>query len=65
MGSGYDYATLYEQVHRMENQSVIAYNMKNERGSLGFDEHFVNTCFREHSYRYDNFYAKYTIMKLI
>ncbi|WP_017470474.1 IS1182 family transposase [Amphibacillus jilinensis] len=63
MDAGYDYAPIYVQVHRMGNQSVIAYNKKNEAEPIGFDKHFAPTCFREHSYRYDSFYAKYETLK--
>ncbi|MEN1968894.1 IS1182 family transposase [Lentibacillus sp. N15] len=63
MDAGYDYDPIYEQVHQMEQQSVIAYNKKNERELVGFDKHFAPTCFREHSYRYDSFDAKYETLK--
>lgn len=63
MDAGYDYHAIYEQVHRMGNQSVIAYNKKNESEPIGFDKHFAPTCFREHSYRYDRFDAKYETLK--
>ncbi len=63
MDAGYDYDAIYEQVHRMGNQSVIAYNKKNESEPIGFDKHFAPTCFREHSYRYDSFDAKYETLK--
>ena len=63
MDAGYDYNPIYEQIHRMGNQSVIAYNKKNEGDPIGFDKHFAPTCFREHSYRYDSFNAKYETLK--
>jgi transposase len=63
MDAGYDYEAIYEQVHRMGQQSVIAYNKKNEGEPIGFDKHFAPTCFREHSYRYDSFDAKYETLK--
>ncbi|MFD1039689.1 IS1182 family transposase [Virgibacillus byunsanensis] len=63
MDAGYDYDPIYEQVHQMGNQSVIAYNKKNEGEPIGFDKHFAPTCFREHSYRYDSFDAKYETLK--
>lgn len=63
MDAGYDYDPIYEQVHRIRNQSVIAYNQKNEGEPIGFDKHFAPTCFREHSYRYDSFDAKYETLK--
>lgn len=63
MDAGYDYEPIYEQVHRMGQQSVIAYNKRNEGELLGFDKHFAPTCFREHSYRYDSFDAKYETLK--
>ncbi len=38
MDAGYDYDPIYEQVHRMGHQSIIAYNKRNEpepgRGAL-------------------------------
>lgn len=43
----------------MGHQSVIAYNKRNEPEPVGFDKHFAPTCFREHSYRYDSYDAKY------
>src|SRR5699024_3482932 len=49
MDAGYDYEPIYEQVHRMGQQSVIAYNKRNEGESIGFDKHFAPNCFREHS----------------
>lgn len=63
MDAGYDYEPIYEQVHRMGQQSVIAYNKRNEREPIGFDKHFAPTCFREHSYRYDSFDKKYETLK--
>ena len=47
----------------MGNRSVIAYNKKNESEPIGYDKHFAPTCFREHSYRYDSFDAKYETLK--
>ncbi|MEI3599250.1 IS1182 family transposase [Oceanobacillus sp. MO10714A] len=61
--AGYDFEPIYEQVHRMGQQSVIAYNRRNEGELLGYDKHFAPTCFREHSYRYDSFDAKYETLK--
>ncbi|MFU0789022.1 transposase [Virgibacillus proomii] len=63
MDAGYDYDPIYEQVHRMGQQSVIAYNKKNEGDPVGFDKQFAPTCFREHSYRYDSFDARYETLK--
>ncbi|SHH47945.1 transposase [Virgibacillus chiguensis] len=63
MDAGYDYEPIYEQIHRMGQQSVIAYNKRNEGELLGYDKHFAPTCFREHSYRYDNFDSKYETLK--
>src|SRR5690625_5293118 len=63
MDAGYDYNPIYEQVHRMGHRSIIAYNKKNESEAIGFDKHFAPTCFREHSYRYDSFDAKYETLK--
>ena len=63
MDAGYDYEPIYEQVHQIGQQSVIAYNKRNEGEPIGFDEHFAPTCFREHSYRYDSFDPKYETLK--
>src|SRR5699024_9401458 len=63
MDAGYDYEPIYEQVHKNGQQSVIAYNKRNEKEMIGFDKHFAPTCFREHSYRYDSFGAKYETLK--
>lgn len=63
MDAGYDYEPIYEQVHRMGHRSIIAYNKRNEGEPIGFDKHFAPTCFREHSYRYDSFDAKYETLK--
>lgn len=63
MDAGYDYYPIYEQVHRIGAQSVIAYNKKNEPEPIGFDKHFAPTCVREHSYRYDSYDAKYETLK--
>ncbi|WP_077300748.1 IS1182 family transposase [Virgibacillus pantothenticus] len=63
MDAGYDYEPIYEQVHRMGQQSVIAYNKRNEGEPLGYDKYFAPTCFREHSYRYDSFDSKYETLK--
>ncbi|MDI4707123.1 transposase, partial [Pseudoalteromonas shioyasakiensis] len=43
MDAGYDYEPFYEQVHRMGNLSVIAYNKKNESEPIGFDKNFAPT----------------------
>ncbi len=63
MDAGYDYEAIYEQIHRMGLQSVIAYNKRNEREPEGFDKYFAPTCVREHSYRYDSFDPKYETLK--
>lgn len=63
MDAGYDYYPIYEQVHRIGAQSVIAYNKKNEPEPIGFDKHFAPTCVREHSYRYDSYDTKYGTLK--
>lgn len=63
MDAGYDFEPIYEQVHRMGHRSIIAYNRRNEREFIGFDKHFAPTCFREHSYRYDSYDAKYQTLK--
>lgn len=63
MGAGYDYDPIYEQIHWMGHQSVSTYNKRNEGEPLGFDKHFAPTCFREHSYRYKSFDAKYETLK--
>jgi len=62
MDAGYDYKTIYEQVHQMDQQSVIAYNKQNRKEMIGYDKHFAPTCLREH-YRYDRFDAKYETLK--
>lgn len=63
MAAGYDYEPIYEQVHRMGQQSVIAYNKRNEGKFLGYDKHFTSICFREYSYRYDSFDSKYETLR--
>src|SRR5690606_41974011 len=63
MYAGYDDEPIYTQVHRMGQQSVIAYDKRNEPGPTCFDKHFAPTCFREHSYRYDSFDPKYETLK--
>lgn len=63
MDAGYDYDPIYEQVHRIGAQSVIAYNKKNEPEPIGFDKYFAPTCVREHSYRYDSYDVKYETLK--
>lgn len=63
MDAGYDYEPIYKQVYQMGHQSVIAYNRRNESETIGFDKHFAPTCFREHSYRYDSYDAKYETLK--
>lgn len=63
LDSGYDYTAIYKQIYRMEAQSIIAYNKKNESVPVGFDKHFAPTCVREHSYRYDSFDSKYQTIK--
>lgn len=63
MDAGYDYEPIYEQIHRIGHQAVIAYNKRNEPEPIGFDKNFAPTCVREHSYRYDSFDAKYETLK--
>jgi len=63
MDAGYDDEPIYEQIHRIGHQAVIAYNKRNEPEPIGFDKHFAPTCFREHSYRYDSFDSKYETLK--
>src|SRR5699024_4868951 len=40
MDAGYDYEPIYQQVYQMKQQSIIAYNKRNEPEPLGFDKHF-------------------------
>ena len=63
MDAGYDYEPIYQQIHRMGQHSIIAYNKRNEAEPIGFDKHFAPTCFIEHSYRYDSFDPKYETLK--
>lgn len=63
MDAGYDYEPIYQQVYQMNQQSIIAYNKRNEPEPLGFDKHFAPTCVREHAYRYDSYDAKYETLK--
>ena len=63
MDAGYDFEPIYQQVYQMNQQSIIAYNKRNEPEPLGFDKHFAPTCVREHSYRYDSYDAKYETLK--
>jgi transposase len=63
MDAGYDFEPIYQQIHRMGHQAVIAYNKRNESEPIGFDSHFAPTCVREHSYRYDSFDTKYETLK--
>ncbi|CAD2080426.1 hypothetical protein GCM10007358_10040 [Phocicoccus schoeneichii] len=41
MDAGYDYAPIYTQVHQMGQQSVIAYNRRNEPAPDGFNQYFA------------------------
>jgi transposase len=63
MDAGYDYVPIYQQVYRMNAQSIIAYNRKNEPEPIGFDEYFAPTCVRENSYRYDSYDSKHETLK--
>ena len=63
MDAGYDYDPIYEQVHRIGVQSIIAYNKKNEPEQIGFNQYFTPTCVREHSYRYDSYDTNYKTLK--
>lgn len=63
MDAGYDYVPIYQQVYRMNAQSIIAYNKKNEPEPIGFDKYFAPTCVREYSYRYDSYDSKHETLK--
>lgn len=63
MDSGYDYEPIYEQVHLMGQQSMIADNKRNKGETTGTDKHLASTCFGEYSYRYDSFDAKYETLE--
>jgi len=63
MDAGYDYEPIYTQMYRMGQQSVIAYNKRNESELIGFDKYFAPTCFRKHPYRYDSDDTKYEKIK--
>ena len=63
MDAGYDYVPIYQQIYRMEAQSIIAYNKKNEPEPIGFNKYFAPTCVREHSYRYDSYDPKHETLK--
>lgn len=51
MDVDYYYEPIYKQVQRMGQQSIIAYNKRNERVSIRFAKHFSPTYFRGHFYR--------------
>lgn len=63
MDAGYDYTPIYQQLFRMDAQSIIAYNRRREGEIEGFDPYFAPTCVREHSYRYDSYDKKYKTLK--
>ncbi len=63
MDAGYDFEPIYQHIHRMGHQSTIAYNKRNEREMLGYNQHFAPTCFREHSYLYDSYDPQYEALK--
>lgn len=65
LDAGYDYLPIYQQIHRIGAQAIIAYNKRNEGEMDGFDEHFAPTCVREHSYRYDSYDEKYKTLKYV
>ena len=54
---------IYEQMHRIRHQAVIAYNKRHESEPIGFDKYFAPTCVIEHSYCYDSYDAKYETLK--
>lgn len=63
MDAGYDYEAIYQQVYRMGQRSIIAYNKRKKSEPIGFNKYFAPTCFREHSYRYDSYDAEYETLK--
>jgi len=63
MDAGYDFEPIYQQVYQMDQQSIIAYNKRNEPEPVGFDKHFAPTCVREHSYRYGSYDATCKTLK--
>jgi len=65
LDAGYDYLPIYQQIHRLDAQAIIAYNKRNEGEMEGFDEHFAPTCVREHSYRYDSYDDQYKTIKYV
>ncbi|MGG3863931.1 transposase, partial [Aneurinibacillus aneurinilyticus] len=65
LDAGYDYVPVYEQIHRMEAHSIIAYNKRNEGEIVGFDKNFTPTCVREHSYQYDSYDKRYKTIKFV
>lgn len=50
MDAGYDFESIYQQLQTMNAHGNIAYNKRNERETLGLNEHFPPTCVREHSF---------------
>lgn len=65
MDAGYDYEAIYKCVYQSGNQSIIAYNKKNESELIGFDKNFAPACLREYLYRYDSYDSKYETLKYI
>ncbi|WP_041122829.1 transposase [Jeotgalibacillus alimentarius] len=63
MDAGYDVPAIYQQLFRMNAQSVIAYNKRREQEVPGFNEHFAPTCVKEHAYRYDSFDPRWKTIK--
>lgn len=63
LDAGYDLRPIYQQLSNLGIHGVIAYNRRNEKEVIGFDEHFAPTCVREHSYRYDSYDTKYDTLK--
>ena len=63
LDAGYDYESIYRQLHEYQMRAVIPYNVRNEGEYLGFDEHFRPTRVPEHSFYYDSFNEKYRTLK--
>ncbi|OEH92469.1 IS5/IS1182 family transposase, partial [Bacillus solimangrovi] len=63
LDAGYDFKAIYQQLHNMNAQGIIAYNPRNEQEVEGFDGNFSPTCVREHSYQYDSYDSAYHRLK--
>ncbi|OEH91076.1 transposase [Bacillus solimangrovi] len=62
LNAGYDFKSIYQQLHNMNAQGIFAYNLCVEQEVEGVGGNFAPTCVRECSYQYEVYFITFQLM---